>query len=133
MSLPPIVTVASLEIRLGVAVGSLAGLNLARAEAAIADASDLVREIGLPWVAVDGVTITAPAAVAKVVRTAALRDYNNPDNMQGEAFGSDYSYQRAPGTVSAYLTKDETKIVRRAANASGRAFSIHTYIPEVVP
>ncbi|GAA4981255.1 hypothetical protein [Actinopolymorpha pittospori] len=120
MALPSLAPVSALEVRLGVDVGSLAGADLARAEADLADASALVRnEAGCDWVAVDGVTITAPDPVVAVVVRAALRSYRNPDGYQGENLGGSYSYQYAQGETGVYLTADEIRVVQLAARGAG--------------
>lgn len=117
MSLPPLVTVAALERKLGLDPGTLTGSDLVRAGEALDDASALVRDEGKEWVALDGVTITAPAAVLKVVRDVALRAFRNPDGYQGENVG-DYGYQYAKGQAGDELTDREVAIVRRAAGRS---------------
>lgn len=120
MSLPPLATVEAMQVRLG--GPPLTNDDLSRAVAVLDDVSALVRlEAGVDWVATDGVTVTAPAAVVAVVLAAALRGYRNPDGFQGETVGP-YSYQYAQGAASAYLTSAEARIVRVATSgASGRA------------
>ncbi|MEV1157729.1 hypothetical protein AB0J27_20255 [Micromonospora chokoriensis] len=127
MSLPPLATVAALEPRIGVPVGSLAGDDLTRAVEALADASALVRDEGLPWVDEDGETITAPDAVIVVVLRAARREYLNPEELSNESVGP-YSNGRAREAASVYLTAGEVAIIRRAAGktAGGSAMSIRT-------
>lgn len=119
--LPPLTTVASMEVVLGVAVGSLAGGDLDRAELSLADASAIVRSTagGVSWVDEDGVTITAPHEVIVVTRNAALRQYRNPDGYTGESVG-DYSYQfgQQAGSVGVYLNEDEKALVLAAAAAT---------------
>lgn len=120
--LPSLAPVSALETRLGLAVGSLTGADLARAETDLADASALVRmeSFGKTWVDTDGVTVTAPDSVVTVVVRAAIRSYRNPDGFQGEAVGSGaYSYQYAQGEVGMYLTPEEIRVVRYAARAAG--------------
>lgn len=119
MTLPPLAPVSALETRLGVDAGSLAGADLARAEADLGDASALVRsEARLAWVGADG-AVTAPDVVVTVVVRAALRSYRNPDGYQGENLGGSYSYQFAQGETGVYLTADEIRVVRQAATAAG--------------
>lgn len=127
MSLPPLAPVADLETRIGVPVGSLAGEDLARAVAALDDASALIRdEAGVTWVDADGVTITAPEAVRIVARRAARREYNNPEELTNESVGQ-YSNGRAREASSVYLTAGEVAIVHRAAGKStSGALSIRT-------
>jgi hypothetical protein len=129
--MPPLVTVADLEKRLGVAVGSLAGLDLARAEAALSDASALVRLAGTSdFMAPDGLTVLAPDAALVVSVRAAERAYRNPDNYQGESLGDgSYSWQAGQGDALVYLTSGETTLVRRAAGmarGNGGCASVRT-------
>lgn len=124
MALPPLVPVADLETLLGVAVGSLSGVDLARAEANLRDASSLIRAEGKDWVDADGVTITAPEQVLTVARAAALRPYRNPDGFQGENVG-DYGWQAAQGSVGVYLSDEEKRIIHEAASG-GRKNTIGT-------
>lgn len=122
MTLPPLATVAAMEVRLGVEVGSLAGLDLTRAETSLADASALVRSVSHPitWVDPDNVTITAPDEVALIATRAALRDYRNPSGVNNEAMGSGaYSYTFAAGEATVYLSEDEVAIIKKAAINSG--------------
>lgn len=128
--LPPLVTVSALEQRLGVAVGSLAGLDLARAEAAIGDASALARLYGREWVDANGTTITAPDAVLVVTVSAAKRAFENPTNYQGESLGDGtYSWQAGQGDAQIYLSAAEVALIRRAeavANGSGGLVTMRT-------
>lgn len=118
--LPPLVTVADLEKRLGVAVGSLAGLDLVRAGAAIGDASALARLYSRDWVDADGTTITAPDAVLVVTVSAAKRAYDNPTNYQGEAIADgSYSWQAGQGEDEIYLTPAEVELIRKATAKAG--------------
>jgi hypothetical protein len=129
--LPPLVTVSDLEQRLGVAVGSLAGLDLARAEAAISDASALARLYGRDWVDADGTTIAAPDAVLVVVVSAAKRAYDNPTNYQGESLGDgSYSWQAGQGDALIYLSDAEVRLIRTAdAKAGGAGGLVTTRTP----
>lgn len=116
MTLKSLADVAAIELRLGFETGTLQGPDLARAQAALDDASALVRaEAGKSWVDTDGTTITAPAQVLTIVVKAALREFKNPDGFSSEQMG-DYSY-RTDHTGGVYLTDDERRIVRQAAGA----------------
>lgn len=132
MALPPLAPVSSLETRLGLAAATLSGVDLARAEAALGDASALIRaEAGKDWVGPDLVTITAPDAVVTVCLHAALRPYRNPDGFSGESVG-DYSYQYAAtgDPVDVYLSDEEKRVVRRAAlGTAGPGFSGSIRVP----
>lgn len=112
--------VSALELRLGLEIGSLQGADLARASAALDDASALVRaEAGKDWVttAHGTPTVSAPTQVVTIVVKAALREYRNPAGFTSEQLG-DYSY-RTDQTGGVYLTEEERRIVRAAAGASG--------------
>jgi hypothetical protein len=117
MSLPPLATIADLEIRLGVDPGSLAGNDLARAEANIADASHLVRTAsGLSWVDSTGAA-NPPESVVVVVLQVAKRVYTNPDGLASEtvsADGASYSASNNQAALGTYLTDDELTVVRTA-------------------
>lgn len=121
MALPALATVAAMEVRLGVPVGSLAGLDLDRARASLGDTSALVRSAvgGRTWVAADNVTITAPPEVVTVVVRAAIRAYRNPDGVSSESIGGAYFYAYGQAEISAYLTEDEVVIVRAAVRREG--------------
>ena len=117
-ALPPLATIAELETRLGLTAGTLADNDLARATAAIADASELVRVEGrVPWVDATG-TPTAPAAVVVVVLQVAMRVYNNPNGYASEtvsADGATYSNSNNHRALGIYLTADELRTVQAAA------------------
>lgn len=126
MPLPPLATVTDLEGRLaGIVDVPLASADLTRAANDLADASALVRSIaGVPWVAEDGVTVTAPDEVVTIVVRAAKRSFLNPELLTSENLGGKYSYQRDQTQTSIALTADEVATVERAAAAlrpNGRA------------
>lgn len=119
MALPSLAPVSALEVRLGVEIGSLEDEDFARAEAAIADASTLVRsEAGRTWVAEDD-SVTAPDDVVAVVLRAARREFQNPSGLRSESVG-DYSYSLAEGG-GVFLTDAERRIVRAAAGSGSRS------------
>jgi hypothetical protein len=130
--LPPLATVADLEQRLGVPVGSLAGEDLARAEADLDDASTLVRHYaGVDWVDEDGVTVTAPDSVRTVAVRAAKRSFDNPEGLIGEQLGQGaYGWQRDKTMAQGvYLTDGEIAIVQDAAYSGPgrhRVYSVRT-------
>jgi hypothetical protein len=115
--LPALATVAQLETRLGVPTGTLAGTDLARAQADLADASDLVRTEGRrPWT-----DSTAPPSIVVVTLQVAMRAYNNPNGYAGEtvsANGATYSYSSDQQALGIYLTTDEQAVVLLAARQS---------------
>jgi hypothetical protein len=124
--LPLLAPVSALEIRLGKSTGSLSGTDLARAEAALQDASALVRAAaGKTWVSEDGLTATAPDAASVVTVTAALRAYRNPEGFISETLG-DYNYRRPEGgqAVGVYLTREERQMVKHAAKST--AYTVRT-------
>lgn len=130
MTLPLLAPVSALEVRLGVPTGSLAGADLARAEACLADVSSLIRdEAGRDWVADNGVTITAPASALAVVLQAAKRGYSNPDGYLGESL-TGYSWQADPSNgTSIYLTDTERRTVRRAARGRSATGALDVRTP----
>jgi hypothetical protein len=118
--------VADLENRLGVPEGSLEGADLARAKAALDDASALVRaEAGRDWIDDEGNAV-APAAVVTVVLRASAREYQNPRGFSSELLG-EYQYQTRQ-TSGVYLTDDERRIVKVSSGWAGTG-SIRTPSP----
>lgn len=116
--LPAFASVADLEARLGLDPQTLAGGELARARAALADASALVRlESGQTWVD-DAGALTAPDALIRVVLAAAQRNYTNPDGVVQESVGP-FARRLSDQSTGVYLTKAELDIVRRFRPASG--------------
>jgi hypothetical protein len=103
VSLPPVdELLPEFEARIGVAPGSLAGVDLARAQAALSDASDLVTaaagdDLGDP---------AAPVAVA-ITLNAARRAYLNPSGAVSETVGP-YSVRFGDDSPNGiYLTERE--------------------------
>ncbi|WP_405061892.1 hypothetical protein OG474_09625 [Kribbella sp. NBC_01505] len=122
MTLPPLATVADMEVRLRVEVGSLAGLDLVAAQTSLKDASALVRSVSNPvtWVDPDDDSITAPDEVLTIIVRAAVRDFRNPSGVNNEAMGSGaYSYTFAAGEATVYLSEDEVAMIKKAAKNSG--------------
>lgn len=131
LSLAPL---SALEIRLGVAVGSLSGADKARAEACLDDVSALVREAGgVSFLDAAGDLVDReeiPAAIVTVTVQAALRGYRNPDGLASESIGSGayaYSYG-SEAQAGIYLTEAEASIVKKAANG-GAALSYSVGVP----
>lgn len=110
LELPPLAEVSDLEDRLG---RPLNDAESARAEAALEDASALVREEARRDFA-EG----APPAVQAVVLTSSLRVMRNPEGYVAEQIGS-YSYRRKEDDTAVYLTPAEKAIVGRYRQASG--------------
>jgi hypothetical protein len=116
--LPALAPLSELEARLGLDAGTLAGAEKVRAQAALDDASTLVRdETRQSWVAPDGATITAPAPLIRVVLGAARRNQTNPDAEIAQTVGP-YNRTLKADEVSVYLTDAEIAIVRRYCKES---------------
>lgn len=123
--LPLLASVTDLEARLGYDPNSLEGPDLARAKAALADASTLVRdEARRTWVDTSGV-VTAPDVIIRVTLGAAQRNFSNPDDVVQEATGP-FSRRYAEGSTGVYLTKKEVDIVRRFRPTGGGLWSLRT-------
>ena len=117
-ALPP--PVSDLEVRLGLEVGDLTGASLARATAAIADATALVlSEVSdakaHAWEA------AAPKVITTIILKAARREFENPQGLRTETVGEHgITVDEASGV---YLTPGEVVKVRRAAGASAAGFT----------
>lgn len=108
----PLASVADLEKRLGLPVGSLTGEDLIRATEALEDVSNIVRdEADSDFLAADGETVSAPPAVLTVVKQAAKRAYLNPEDLTNENVG-DYGSGRQ--VVGVYLTAEEKRVIAKA-------------------
>lgn len=115
----PLATVADVEKRLGVPVGSLVAEDLVRAQTALDDSSILVRdEADRDFLASDGVTIAAPPGIVTVAAQVALRVYLNPEGLTQEGVG-DYSSGRQ--VVGLYLTAEEKRVIAKAVARAGSA------------
>lgn len=115
--------VGALEVRLGYVEGSLAGADLARAQAALDDVSAEVLDIAeTVWTA-----DTVPASVVRVVLAAAKRIYLNPQDLSSEQAG-DYSW-RANVRGGDLLTPGETDRVKAAAGVAD-TWTTKTALPE---
>jgi hypothetical protein len=108
--LPPLADVDDLADRLG---RELADNEVDRAEAALSDASAMVREEARRDFA-EG----PPAAIQAVVLTASLRVMRNPEGFVQEMIGA-YSYRRREEDTSVYLTAAEKAICARYRNSGG--------------
>lgn len=117
--------VSALEARLRIPINSLQGVDLAKAEADLEDASNLVRaETGKSWLNEQGQPI-APGPVATVVLKAALRCYRNPDEFSSEAEDG-YTWRREPDSVTPYLNQSEKELLARFAAPSSKLFTLAT-------
>lgn len=109
----PLITEADLTARPG-----FEGLDSGQAAALIDDATGLVRLAAEPEL--DAVEApNAPPVVLAVMVNMIRRGLDNPDGHAQESLG-DYSYSTgANGVATLYLTRRETKLVRRAAGKLG--------------
>jgi hypothetical protein len=123
--LPALATLDELEARLGVDPGSLSGPDRTRAQAALDDASALVREESRrDWVDTDG-AITAPPSLIRVTLGAALRTFRNPDGEISQTAGP-FSRTVKAADVGVYLTPAEVEIVRRYRQESTGLWTLRT-------
>lgn len=122
-----LIAVADLDDR------EIAYTSTARAQAAIDDASALVRTCVAPLLdAVETPTTatTYPAVVAVVVAMV-RRELTNPRGLTQESLG-DYSYSSGGdgGVASIHMTKREKRIVRRAVGKLGAgSVAMEGYLP----
>lgn len=108
----PLAPLSELEIRLGLDVDTLSGVDKKRADAALKDASALVRaEARQDFLDTNGVP-NPPEAIVRVVLGAALRTYRNP-NAEIEQTVGPFDRTIKSSEVSVYLTEAEKAIVRR--------------------
>ncbi|UDL14614.1 head-to-tail adaptor [Arthrobacter phage KeAlii] len=131
--LPP--PVSSLERRLGLTVGSLAGEDLARAQDALDDASTLALAEVSETKATAWKT-AAPDVVALVVLKAARREFENPRGLDSETLGE--HQVGLTDTSGVYLTAREVAQIKRAATGRSGGFvgSIrirNPYDPPIAP
>ncbi|GAB7185926.1 hypothetical protein ATKI12_5757 [Kitasatospora sp. Ki12] len=113
----PLASVDQLTARLGY---PLTGPDLTMAEAALADASAVVRAHGLAWP--DPARV--PDVVRSVVLAAAERRVRNPEGYRMEQQGS-YSYQLPASTpLGVDLTTSEVRLIRGAAGVAGGVYSV---------
>lgn len=124
--LPALASVTDLEARLGLDPNTLKDGDLARARAALADASALVRmEARQSFLDEATGANTAPDAVIRVVLGAAQRNYVNPDSVVQETVGP-FVRRLAEESTGVYLTKAELEIVRRFRPSGGGLWSLTT-------
>ncbi|AIA05407.1 hypothetical protein [Streptomyces noursei] len=113
---PPLADVAALEQRLG---RELVGEERVQAEAALADASALVRAYGDAWLDPG----RAPAVAVAITLAAAERRVRNPEGYRSEQQGA-YQYQLpASLPIGVGLTDGEARMLRAAVGAAG-VFSV---------
>lgn len=108
----PLADIPALEARLGY---TLTADELTMAEAALEDASAVVRLYGLPWPDPE----TAPDIAVQVTIAAALRVVRNPEGYSYEMEGG-YQYKRQTGTpLGVDLTAGEKAMLRTATGVGG--------------
>lgn len=117
-------TIEQLQVRLG---RTLSGTELALAQAALADASALVRTYGLPWPN----PATAPDVAVSITLAAAERRVRNPEGYRMEMEGS-YQYQLpASAPTGVALTDAEIRVLERLSG-SGGLWSVEVQRPVMV-
>lgn len=108
----PLASVEQLTARLGYRLDEAERMM---AEAALADASAVVRSYGLPW----PYAATAPAVVVSVVLAVAERRVRNPEGYRAESQGG-YQYQLpASAPTGVALTDAEVRLIRAEAGIGG--------------
>ena len=116
MALPALVPLDDFALRLG----GLAEADEDRAQAALNDASALIRaETGdEDWVDDDGALEEVPEVIVTICVAVAIRAFRNPDGVRQETIGN-YSVSYADTSTAVFLTEGERRMVRRAAGLSG--------------
>lgn len=114
-------TVEQLTARTGITYTESSDPTLAQAEAALEDASDLVRAEGLD----DWSAATAPPAIVKLVLRMARRGMDNPNGYTSETYGS-YTYRlRDELATGVWLNNSEIEFVQRvAAQSTSSAYTV---------
>lgn len=108
----PLATIEQLQARMRT---TFTGADEAFAQAALADASALVRLYGLPWPD----PATAPEVAVGIVLAAAERRVRNPEGYRMELEGS-YSYQLpASAPTGVALSPSEIDLLRELAGRGG--------------
>lgn len=125
--LPALATLGDLEHRLGLDENTLQGADQRRAEAALDDASALVRdEARRTWVGTTGELEGVPDVVHRVVLGAAYRNYVNPEAVLTETAGP-FSRTIKQTDTGVYLTEAEIVIVRRFRPTGGGLWTQKVY------
>lgn len=108
----PLADVTALEARLG---RTLDAAEIPMAEAALSDASALVRAYGLPWPDPD----SAPDSAVAVTIAAAERKMRNPEGFRSEMEGG-YQYQLPASTPTGVdLKPSEIRLLQAVSGMSG--------------
>ncbi|MPZ13764.1 MAG: hypothetical protein GEU73_04970 [Chloroflexi bacterium] len=120
--LPSLASLEQFEARIA---GGVSSADEDRAQAALDDASSLIRqEAGLTWATEDDLSVglydldaDLPDVIVTITIAVAKRAYLVSDEVQGETLG-DYQW-RAPSSSGLYLTKAEKKLIRQVAGKTG--------------
>jgi hypothetical protein len=129
--LPALVTVPLLEARLGLDPDSLVDGEYARAQAALDDASALVRlEARQTWYDTVTDTVLAPDVIVRVVLAVAQRVFTNPDSTVQETVGP-FSRRLSEVGLGPYLTEAELALVRRFRPSDTGLWTLRTQRDEV--
>lgn len=120
--LPPFASLPDFEARLGrtLAVGE----ETARAEAALADASAIIRaEAGVTWASNGALTSDLPDSIVTITLAVARRVFDNPQGLQAETEslgGHSHTEQWANASTDVYLKASERAIIAKVTpTASG--------------
>lgn len=121
MSLPPLASLDDLEVRLP---DHIEGNDVARAEAALIDASALVRtEAGKTWANDDGdELVDVPDIIVTITVAVARRGFLNPEGYQQETSG-DHTVMLSS---SIYLLDDEKALIATTTTSTSGLFTIST-------
>lgn len=116
--LPALATVGALGHR----HGPIAGGDIARVEAALDDASAVVRDAaGRTWIDPEtGMVADVPAAVVAVVLAVAGRLLADLGEVEAETAGN-YTYRRRRGPAGIELSRAERRAISTAVNTWGVA------------
>lgn len=114
-------TVEQLSARTGKQYTEASDPTLEQAEAALEDASDLVRAEGLD----DWSAATAPRAIVKLALRVVIRGLGNPNGYSSETYGS-YTYRlRDELATGVWLNNSEIEFVQRvAAQSTSSAYTV---------
>ena len=101
-----------------------------RAQAAIDDASNWIHEAtNNAWIADDGTLVdTIPSVALTVCCAVARRILTNPDGITSESLGP-FSQGQSNASSDVYLTKAETRILRRAAGVGIGSITLESPYP----
>lgn len=114
--LPSLASLSDFEERIP---GGVEAKDALRAEAALKDASALVRDVaGKTWVTDEELDGDIPDGIVSVVISAAKRAFINPDGVRSESIDN-FQTSYATSSPDVYLTQTERQRVRQAAGRTG--------------